>query len=84
MINLLNHVWNAACNPNISGFFSRSGVSLKKVEAEAPNRGENALALSGIAGMLQKALHERSAAICQSSSEDEEADDEDEWEEWAR
>ena len=61
--------------------FSRSGVSLKKVEAESPNRGENALALSGIAGMLQKALHERSAAICQSSSEDEEADDEDEWEE---
>ncbi len=68
-------------NNTIFAFFYRSGVSLKKVEAESPNRGENSSALSGIAGMLQKALHERSAAICQSSSEDEEADDEDDWEE---
>jgi len=37
-------------------------------------------ASSGIAGMLQKALQERSAALCLSSSEDE-ADDEDEWDE---
>ena len=37
---------------------------------------------AGIAGMLQKALQERTAALCLSSSDDEEAeDDEDEWDE---
>jgi hypothetical protein len=35
----------------------------------------------GIAGMLQRALQERSAALCLSSSSDEEAESEDEWDE---
>lgn len=61
----------------------RTGVALKKVDPEAAtNRNGDeaaAMALTGIAGMLQKALHERSTAICLSSSEDEVEDDEDEW-----
>ena len=62
----------------------RSGVTLKKVDPEALSRGgdEDLSISAGIAGMLQKALQERSAALRLSSSEDEEAeDDEDEWDE---
>ncbi len=62
----------------------RSGVTLKKVDPEALSRGgdEDSGVSAGIAGMLQKALQERTAALCLSSSEDEEAeDDEDEWDE---
>ena len=61
----------------------RSGVALKKVDAESDknsNSEQNGPAFSGIAGMLQRALHERSAAICPSSSDDDEApEDDDEW-----
>ena len=58
----------------------RSGVTLKKVDPEALSRDDESSTSAGIAGMLQKALQERSAALCLSSSEDEEAeDDEDEW-----
>ena len=59
----------------------RSGVTLKKVDVESLIREEDDALSDGIAGMLQKALQERSAALCLSSSEDEEADDEDEWDE---
>jgi hypothetical protein len=62
----------------------RSGVTLKKVDPEALSRGgdEDLSISAGIAGMLQKALQERSAALCLSSSEDDEPeDDEDEWDE---
>ena len=62
----------------------RSGVTLKKVELD--NKSEGACSSnenpSGIAGMLQKALRERTTALNFSSSEDEnnEADDDDdEW-----
>jgi hypothetical protein len=61
----------------------RSGVALKKVDAESDrnsNAEQNGPAFSGIAEMLQRALHERSAAICPSSSDDDEApEDDDEW-----
>ena len=61
----------------------RSGVALKKVDAESEKSSssdQNGSAYSGIAGMLQRALHERSAAICPSSSDDDEApEDDDEW-----
>jgi hypothetical protein len=61
----------------------RSGVALKKVDAESDrnsNSEQNGPAFSGIAGMLQRALHERSAAICPSSSDDDEApEDDDKW-----
>ena len=47
------------------------------------NAEQNGPAFSGIAGMLQRALHERSAAICPSSSDDDEApEDDDEWDDW--
>jgi hypothetical protein len=60
----------------------RGGVVLKKVDHESLSRSgdENNAASCGIAGMLQRALRERSNALCLSSSEDE-ADDEDEWDE---
>ncbi len=63
-------------------FQIRSGVVLKKVDPESLSRSgdDDHGASHGIAGMLQKALQERSAALCLSSSE-EEADDEDEWDE---
>ena len=60
----------------------RSGVTLKKVELDNKSDGassnENP---SGIAGMLQRALRERTTALCLSSSEEENADDEDD-DEW--
>ncbi|XP_040577822.1 actin nucleation-promoting factor WAS [Lepeophtheirus salmonis] len=54
----------------------RTGVTLKKVDFEQNNEFKEA---SGIAGLLQKALKERLSAVGFSSSEGEEADDEDEW-----
>lgn len=55
---------------------------MKKVDLESLSRSgdEEHTSYSGIAGMLQRALEERSAALCLSSSEDE-VDDEDEWDE---
>ena len=57
----------------------RSGITLQKVELN--RRGDNSS--TGIAGMLQKALRDRTIALCVSSSEeDNDADDvDDEWDE---
>lgn len=78
----------------------RCGVSLKKVEPDqllgvvggggggggsgGSDNGGSTSELSGIAGMLHRALQERTAALCQSSSSsdgdnDDDEDDDDEW-----
>ena len=60
----------------------RSGVTLKKVEPETEAHSQQQQGPSGIAGMLQLALKERSGALRFSSSEDEddeEDQDDDEW-----
>lgn len=61
----------------------RSGVALKKVSLEQPAARGSSEGGGGIAGMLQKALQERSGALRFSSSEDEgsetAAEDDDEW-----
>ncbi len=62
----------------------RTGVVLKKVEPHEEAASAAATAAteaSGIAGMLQKALAERSGALRFSSSENEDGDDEDD-DEW--
>ena len=60
----------------------RSGVTLKKVELDNKSDGASSSENpSGIAGMLQRALRERTTALCLSSSEEENADDEDD-DEW--
>lgn len=60
----------------------RSGVVLKKVDLDSFSAGASSSSSEapGIAGLLQKALQERTAALCQSSSSDE--GDEEEDEEW--
>jgi Wiskott-Aldrich syndrome protein len=62
----------------------RSGVVLKKVEQDAVSSSGEEAELTGLAGMLQRALRERSGALRFSSSEDEDdtaaaEDDDDEW-----
>jgi len=59
----------------------RSGVTLKKVELDNKSEGNSSTEMpSGIAGMLQRALRERTTAVCLSSSDEEnEASDDDEW-----
>ena len=61
----------------------RSGVTLKKVDLDSLSSGggSDIGASSGIAGMLAKALQERSGALRFSSSEDEGGPDEDD-DEW--
>ena len=60
-------------------------MTLKKVDLDSISTGAGSSSAaevpSGIAGMLQKALQERSGALRFSSSEDEEDDagDDDEW-----
>ena len=60
----------------------RSGVTLKKVELDNKSEGNSSTEMpSGIAGMLQRALRERTTAVCLSSSDEEnnEGSDDDEW-----
>ena len=60
----------------------RSGVTLKKVELDNKSEGNSSTEMpSGIAGMLQKALRDRTTALCLSSSDEENDadDDDDEW-----
>jgi len=61
----------------------RGGITLKKVELDNKSDGASSSEQipSGIAGMLQKALQQRSGALGWSSSEEENdaEDDEDEW-----
>ena len=60
----------------------REGVTLKKVELDNKSEGNSSTeAPSGIAGMLHRALIERTTALCMSSSEEENdpEDYEDEW-----
>lgn len=60
----------------------RSGVTLKKVELDNKSEGNSSNEMpSGIAGMLQRALQERTTALCLSSSDEEHEadDDDDEW-----
>lgn len=59
----------------------RQGVALKKVEGGGGVEGEPAASQSapGIAGLLQRALQERGAAMGISSSEGEDSGEEDEW-----
>jgi hypothetical protein len=54
------------------------GGKFKKVELDNKSEGNSS---TGIAGILQKALRERTTAICLSSSDDDDdaEDDDDEW-----
>ena len=56
----------------------RQGVALKKVEVEEGESLPAEVSAPGIAGMLQRALLERGAAVGMSSSEESEGED-DEW-----
>ena len=55
----------------------RQGVALKKVEVDEDREVEEQ-SVPGIAGMLQRALHERGLAVGMSSSDESEGED-DEW-----
>jgi len=60
----------------------RSGITLKKVELDNKSEGNSSTEMpSGIAGMLQKALRDRTTALNFSSSDEENEadDDDDEW-----
>ena len=60
----------------------RSGITLKKVELDNESEGNSSTEMpSGIAGMLQKALRDRTTALNFSSSDEENEadDDDDEW-----
>lgn len=58
----------------------RQGVALKKVEVDNNSNGDEAEVVgSGIAGMLQRALQERTVVMGISSSEESEGEDDDEW-----
>ena len=59
----------------------RQGVTLKKVETDPSNNNtdESGDIGSGIAGMLQRALQERTVVMGISSSDESEGEDDDEW-----
>ena len=61
----------------------RSGVTLKKVDLDTKSEGNSSTEMpSGIAGMLQRALRERTTALNFSSSDEENEgadEDDDEW-----